>query len=820
MSGASMSRTGDTVTSPGPGRLLRRLLPTQYSALAAIQAFMLIGTLAYVLWPPAGQATTAFSTGLIPALALLMTCTELLARRLPWWGLEISLTITWLLIAGLTATRANGQGQLFLAFTIMILTVYALYYLPRRHAVAHVLCMTAVYAIALFIKFGNPGPSLFMVALLAMLAGAALLGAARANDRRERLLIDYASDVVFHSADGVVQWISPSVRDVLGWEPGELIGTSIHRLWHRDDYDKALLIRDAAYSGTAGVSVLRFLHQGGDYRWIEITFKPYSEHGEPGAVGSMRDVSDRVAAEEALMASEEEYRQLAQMEAERREQIANLDEVKSRLFQNISHELRTPLTLIQAPLHELLNDEADLSRMSERRRADLAAAARAASGLQRLVDGLLDVARGQAGELKNSPESTDLAALSREAIGMFRARADQAGLQVIVTAVGFPPWVLIDRDLWLKILTNLVSNAVKFTARGQVSIDLRYARGSVELLVADSGLGISEADLPHIFSRFQQASSRSARGESGSGIGLALVAELVRAAGGDIHVDSAVGVGTTFIVRVPADRCDPPAEAPLAPMGTVREAHSADPRLNGEQTVADPADLDGRQGGRILLVEDHADLRTYVARLLRSHGWTVTTVGTAEEAQALVSQHELLVSDVMLPGAMDGLDLVRWTRETEEVRLTPIIVVTARAGLDSLLAALGAGADAFIAKPFNPDVFVARVVAHMELAALRNAAHDGADGPAEDLRNALVADRVIGTALGILMAGDQCSAAEAFARLGDASRLSQRGLKDVAGDIVVTGSLVARSDAGGASLADSTRGSRQGSLTERSRFER
>ncbi len=751
--------------------VLRRLLPTRYSALATIQLLVTVGAVVYVVWPPPNEETAALSVWLIPFLLVLITFTETLARRLPWWGLEGCLTVTWLLVAVLAATRSNGEGQIFVAFTMMLLTVYALYYLPRRHGAVQVAAMTTTYLVALFIKFGNPGPSLFMLALLAMLVGTALLGTARANDLRERFIIDYAGDVVFHSANGIVQWISPSVQGVLGWDPEDLIGTSIHRLWHAEDYDKALAIRDLAYSGSSGVAVLRFLTRDGEYLWIEITFKPYSEHGEQGAVGTMRDVSDRVAAEQALIASEQDYRQLAQMEAQQRKQIAELDDVKSRLFQNISHELRTPLTLIQAPLLELLHDREEMSRMPPRRQADLQAAAKAAAGLQRLVDGLLDVARGQAGELRISPEPTNLAAVTREAVELFRPRAEQAGLQLIVTAVAFPPMVLIDREAWLKILTNLVSNAVKFTARGQVSVDLRFARGMVELLVSDSGAGIPETELPNIFARFQQAASRPARDDSGSGIGLALVAELVRALGGSVHVDSSWGVGTTFIVRVPAERSDsePPARSASSPASSPVPAAAI---VRGSDSA-----------GSILLVEDHVDLRNYVVRLLESEGWTVTAVPTAEDGLDAVASADLILTDLMLPGEMNGIDLVRWVRSTEAVRPTPVIVLTARTGVETLTDALAAGADALITKPFDPEALVSRVAAQLELVRLR----DDRSGSVSELCVALQRDRINATAIGILMVSEGLGPDSAFTRLSELSARNSQSLEEAAREVVLNG---------------------------------
>ncbi len=767
----------------------RRWPSRQYLALAAIQTLLLLTVVAYSLWPPVPESPVDADRWLIIVALLIVGYTVLVAPRLPWWGLEASIVGTWLLIAGLTLTRATGQGQIVLGLSVVVLAVYIVYFLPRGRAFVQVVLMVGTYGVALVLNSHIIGPFLVVLVVISVLLAALIMSGLRETERRYRLIVDNAAEVIFHSDEGVVQWISPSVTQVLGWTPDELIGTSIHRLWHPEDHDAAVALRDAAYGGTSGLGVFRFLTHDHDYTWIEVSFKPYGEKGRGGAVGTMRDVSTRIAAEQALIASEQEYRMLAEMESERLQQLASLDDAKSRLFQNISHELRTPIAVIQAPLHGLLRGERSRNLTAEQR-ADLEAAARAADSLQRLVDGLLDVARGQAGALVVEEEPTDLAALTSDAVAMFRSSAEQAGLALTVSSPGFPPFVRIDRDLWLKVLLNLVSNAVKFTKDGEVAVHMRHDGTFVELRVSDSGVGIAEEDLPHIFERFQQARNQPVRGQAGSGLGLALVAELVRAVGGAISVETTEGLGTSFTVRMPAERCVGPATPVAAATAT---ATTQTQWLGAMEPAPAPADdeIEGTpevQQGRILLVEDHEDLRGYITRLLSEAGWLVTDVGDAEAAQPLLIDHDLLLSDVMLPG-IDGLELARWVRRDEALRWTPVILLTARADRESIIAGLHAGADDFISKPFDPEELIARVGTHLELSLLRKVVLDEADNRAANLQRALGSNRVIGTALGILMAHERISADEAFVRLREASQTSNRKLRDVADDVVFTGAL-------------------------------
>lgn len=479
------------------------------------------------------------------------------------------------------------------------------------------------------------------------------------------------------------------------------------------------------------------------------------------------------------------------LEKSRRRKLAEMDEAKSRLFQNISHEFRTPLTMIHGPQQSLLR-RADLN-LTDAERADLVSAVRATERLQRLVDGLLEVARGQADRIVTNLEATDVPLLTEEGVAMFRSAAEDAGLELTLTVSDdFPTALLLDRELWMRILLNVVSNAVKYTETGSITVTLAYTQGHVELVVADTGVGIAEGDLPYIFDRFHQAQTRPVRGDAGSGIGLALVAELLRAVGGSATFESVSGAGTVATVRLPADPTTEDATAPSPATERLLASERAELEALTAPAEPDDPDLEPDDGaevrGRVLVVEDNDDLRRYVTRLLRAAGWGVTATDTAEAAQAAVAGHDVVLSDIMLPG-MSGLDLVRWMRGEADVRWTPVLLLTARAGTESIVEGLIAGADDFVTKPFDPDELLARLATHMELALLRKVVLDEAEDRAANLQRAVSSNRLIGTALGIVMATRKMTAEQAFTVLREKSQTTNRKLRDVADEVVFTGAL-------------------------------
>lgn len=479
--------------------------------------------------------------------------------------------------------------------------------------------------------------------------------------------------------------------------------------------------------------------------------------------------------------------QAYEVEVQRADALTELDEDRTRFYQNASHELRTPVTLVLGPLRTVLEDAASLPYQHRQR---LLSVQRAALRLRKLVDNMFQFSRVQTDELEPTLEPTDLANLTAELASMFRSVAEQAGLGFVIDVSQVTEPIDVDREMWSEIVSNLLSNAIKFTHNGSIGVQLTPAGDRVVLEVRDTGIGIPEEHHEHIFERFKQVVGQSGRSSEGAGIGLALVRALAQALGGDVSVTSEVGRGSCFRVRIPARAAtdqitlEPPSRLAewspdpyLAEVDSWQEHHEAEaPRT--------PAS--GRLG-RLLLVEDNVDMRGYLMRLLADDGWEVEAVADVE--MALVAQPpDIVVSDVMLPGR-SGLDLVRLLRAEEKTARLPVILLTARFGADAAAEGLAAGADDYVVKPFDPAELLARVRTHHELAQLREIAVQRAEDRASNLQQALSTNRRIGVAIGVLMAAQRVTHDEAFDRLRHASQHSNRKLRDVAEDVILTGQL-------------------------------
>ena len=448
--------------------------------------------------------------------------------------------------------------------------------------------------------------------------------------------------------------------------------------------------------------------------------------------------------------------------------LADLDRAKMEFFQNVSHELRTPLTVLLAPLRNLL-DASGERPVGEQQ--DLQAAGRAAERLRTMVDALLDFSGAEAGTLNPDRQPTDLADLTAQTCSMFRAAAEHAGLDFTVEIPDAPMTVAVDRSMWSTIVTNLVSNAIKYTTRGSIQISLTATDADAVLTVADTGGGIDADEQPLVFNRFYRATDA----EGGAGIGLAVVADLVKAHHGHLDLASAPGSGSTFTVTVPM-LLTPDAAYPIP-------AESSQPAT-------------GAARGSVLVVEDDTDLREFLTRLLTADGWAVRAFADAEAALELIGQTtngvaDLVITDVVLPGR-DGLALVQQLRQQPATQRTPMVVLTARHGADAIAEGLAAGADDYITKPFSSDELLARVLANHELAQLREKAVSRAEARGDQIRAGLESNRIIGTAIGILMTEHHLSAAPAFQLLVAASQHSNRKLRDIAADVTTTGRLPLR----------------------------
>jgi signal transduction histidine kinase/CheY-like chemotaxis protein len=424
-------------------------------------------------------------------------------------------------------------------------------------------------------------------------------------------------------------------------------------------------------------------------------------------------------------------------ERQRVDRLAELDRDKTEFFSNVSHEFRTPLTLMLGPLEEMLKDPDAVAPV---RRADLELIRRNARRLLRLVGTLLDFSQLEAGRMRARFESTDLVARTQEIVAQFDSAAEVAGLQLRMHAERLPGPVWVDREMWEKIVSNLVSNALKFTFEGEIEVSLQALPKHVELVVRDTGVGIPHEELPYVFKRFHRVRGTRARTHEGAGIGLALVNELVRRHQGRIRATSAVGEGTTFTVWIPRRPRPARPNQPARESGDATEVAIAvamaeeAARWNVEDALAstNPSAFETSVsaapngalqprgvGARLLVVDDNPDMRDYLTRLLASY-WNIELARDGDEALQLARSNppDLVVSDVMMPG-LDGFGLLGALRAEERLASIPVILLTARAGKEAAIEGLLAGADDYIVKPFSARELIARVGAQLELARIR-----------------------------------------------------------------------------------------------------
>jgi PAS domain S-box-containing protein len=431
----------------------------------------------------------------------------------------------------------------------------------------------------------------------------------------------------------------------------------------------------------------------------------------------------------SALANAEAYEQ----QRRRAEALANIDRAKTTFFSNVSHEFRTPLTLMLSPLEEVL---AKPDEMDVEKRALVTVAHRNGMRLLKLVNSLLDFSRIESGKMQAQFEPVDLAAFTAELASAFRSVIEQAGVTLRVNASPLPKRVYVDRDMWEKIVFNLLSNAFKFTMAGEIIVDVTSANGCAQLTVKDTGSGIPPSDLPHLFERFHRVEGSGGRSIEGSGIGLALVQELLHLHGGRISVASEVGKGTAFTVTLPfgshhlsSERVGENEQS--SPSGAraaayVQEAASwlagddVLPTASGSNDLAVMPAAPTAGGELVLLADDNRDMRAYVERLLVMAGYRVKTAANGEEALAAARVHKpaLILSDVMMPG-LDGFALLNKVHSDPELAHLPVILLSARAGEEARIEGLRAGADDYLSKPFSSQELLARVATNIHLAQAR-----------------------------------------------------------------------------------------------------
>jgi len=518
-----------------------------------------------------------------------------------------------------------------------------------------------------------------------------------------------------------VEYVSPNITALTGYPVEDFASgrRPYASLIHPDDLARVL----EEVTSNSKSDTIWFMHQ--PYRMIRadgvaLWVADYTVilRDETGTIthffGYIMDISEQV----------EQHRRLEQ-ERRHAETAAELDRAKTEFFTNISHEFRTPLTLILGPLEAILAGVLEASQ-----RDILETVWRNALRLQKLVNALLDFSRLEAGRANAYFEPTELASFTRSLAGFFDSAVRAAGLEFVVdcTPLGEPTWV--DRDMWEKIVSNLLSNALKFTLKGTIRVRLRPSTDAVVLEVSDTGCGIPEAELPRIFERFHRIQGTPARSREGSGIGLALMNELVQLHGGAVSVRSTEGAGTTFTITIPRGHAHLPANqvsteaSPPPPPSSARayalEASSWTAKAPGaDEPIAPATEATAAARPRVILVDDNADMRAYIGRMLQG---SYEVEAYADGQQALEAIHrrlpDIVISDVMMP-VMGGFELLAALRADVRTRALPIVMVSARAGEEARVEGIEAGADDYLVKPFSARELLARVRTQWTLAQMR-----------------------------------------------------------------------------------------------------
>jgi signal transduction histidine kinase len=435
-------------------------------------------------------------------------------------------------------------------------------------------------------------------------------------------------------------------------------------------------------------------------------------------------VAGQVAAAIQNAGASEEQRRRADM-------LAELDRAKTDFFSNVSHEFRTPLTLMLAPIEDALGDAVQPLPAAQRERVDLIR--RNALRLEKLVNTLLDFSRVQAGRAQASFVQADLPALTADLASGFRSVVESAGLAFEVRCAPLSLPARIDVAMWEKIVLNLLSNAFKFTFEGAIEVTLEQHGTEAVLTVADTGIGIEPAHLARVFERFQRVEGARSRSYEGSGIGLALVRDLVELQGGRIEAASTPGSGTVFTVTLPlavladAAAADAPdAPAAVAPNARTVAAFAGEAsrwlgQASTQAQAAGPALLPLPAAARILVADDNADMREYLARLLGQH-WQVLLAADGVQALELARRErpDAVVSDVMMPG-LDGFGLIAALRADPDPGLAelPVLLLSARAGEEARIEGMEKGADDYLVKPFAARELLTRIDSQLMRARIR-----------------------------------------------------------------------------------------------------
>jgi signal transduction histidine kinase/DNA-binding response OmpR family regulator len=390
------------------------------------------------------------------------------------------------------------------------------------------------------------------------------------------------------------------------------------------------------------------------------------------------------------------------------QKLHEVDEIKSRFFANISHEFRTPLTLILSPVQELIKKAKDNKAIDQ-----LSTINRNADRLLSLVNQLLDISKIESGNMKLEVEELNVVPIVKGLFSSFTSFADRKGLTMKCNCGLENSNLFIDKDMFEKILTNILSNAFKFTPKGgKITVSMKKTEEHFLLMVSDTGIGIPSDRISNIFDRFYQVDGSHTREQEGTGIGLALTKELIEAHKGIIKVESEENIGTTFTISFRLGR-EHFTDEEMAESLEEKSEHPSLPKMqldsDIETTSEDIELLAEAQKLIILIVEDNYDVRKYILGILESE-YLVVESKNGEEGMIKSFEiiPDLIVSDVMMP-RMDGFEICEKLKLDERTSHIPIILLTAKATNMDKIIGFETGADDYLMKPFDANLLCVRI---------------------------------------------------------------------------------------------------------------
>ena len=496
--------------------------------------------------------------------------------------------------------------------------------------------------------------------------------ALRASEARFRAVIEHTTDViVLVDAEGTLTYVSPSVADVLGYEPEALVGQSGFGYVHPDDrlFLRRGLRIAAARPGRTLTAEARWRHRDGSWRYLAYRGKNLlTLPGVESVLISVRDVTASKQAEHELVVAKEQAEEMVRL--------------KDAFLANMSHEIRTPLTGILG-FAQILADE-----VVEEQREWVELIERSGQRLMHTLNSVLDLAQLEARSVELSRIPLDVGQEVREVARLLQPLVPER-VELRVEAPPAPLFAELDRSALHRVLNNLIGNALKFTEVGRVSVEVVAESGRVQLHVRDTGIGIAPAFLPHLFDEFKQESSGIDRTHESNGLGLAITKQLTELMGGTISVESIRGVGSVFTVSF-AQRLAPTEASPAPPPAAeVAEPVAASPKPEAS--------------GSVLVVDDNVETRRLLENVLGPH-FAIATASNSEEAYDAIRErrYDAVLMDINLGvGSHDGIATMHHLRRRPVYRQVPIIALTACAMPGDEKRFLDAGFDDYLSKPFK-----------------------------------------------------------------------------------------------------------------------